>query len=584
MSSNSARLGLPYIQANQAQKHVTHNEALRGLDTLVQLTVEGRTATAPPATPADGDVYAVAQGATGDWAGQDLALAVFDASGWHFVTPQSGWVAWDRATAEQIVFDGTSWGPAAASLGAITELGINAAADAVNRLSVKSDATLLSHDASGGHQLKLNKATVADTGSLLFQTGWSGRAEIGLAGEDNLSFKVSPDGSTFHTGLTVDHTSGFVTFPSGVDATPAEFGTSPAVSVDYIAARGGDLFTNGTGVLGNTYNLPSGFAFDPMISPNLPGAYSFAGHWQPNQSSAELIAVNPSQVYRLRVAVYQDAAQGDFSTFTHGDRHSHYMGVDCYDVDGNQIVANTHMRFRHAGIDSMTELAAPLSPGDTTVQLVDAAGWNETSTSTLFRGMAIYGYRNSFGFEYDYYTRIVAYDLFDLGDVDKTTNTITLKAPLPASMGNPDDPNGTWSAGTRLANSSAAGVYKYAFLAGTILPQTETWYQSESYMGGIDTSGTHNAQNFPPGTAFIRLVWLPNFSNRSGGYGAHPDTGTDHKVRFAGISVTPIPIAGMEPVTSGNLQGRQTLYVPKVQTGANPSLTLQVANTSLTPL
>ena len=40
MSQSSARLTLPFIQAAQAQKHVTHNEAVRALDMLVQLSFE----------------------------------------------------------------------------------------------------------------------------------------------------------------------------------------------------------------------------------------------------------------------------------------------------------------------------------------------------------------------------------------------------------------------------------------------------------------------------------------------------------------------------------------------------------------
>ncbi|WP_371068358.1 DUF2793 domain-containing protein, partial [Salmonella enterica] len=38
----------------QAQKHVTHNEALRILDIIVQLAVLDRTRSAAPATPAEG--------------------------------------------------------------------------------------------------------------------------------------------------------------------------------------------------------------------------------------------------------------------------------------------------------------------------------------------------------------------------------------------------------------------------------------------------------------------------------------------------------------------------------------------------
>jgi hypothetical protein len=54
MSDATTHLLLPYIQASQAQKHVTHNEALRILDGLVQLSVLDRDLTAPPGSPADG--------------------------------------------------------------------------------------------------------------------------------------------------------------------------------------------------------------------------------------------------------------------------------------------------------------------------------------------------------------------------------------------------------------------------------------------------------------------------------------------------------------------------------------------------
>jgi hypothetical protein len=62
MSDATTHLLLPYILAAQAQKHVTHNEALRILDGLVQLSVLDRDLAAPPASPADGDRYIVASG------------------------------------------------------------------------------------------------------------------------------------------------------------------------------------------------------------------------------------------------------------------------------------------------------------------------------------------------------------------------------------------------------------------------------------------------------------------------------------------------------------------------------------------
>ena len=69
MSDISPHLLLPYLVAAQAQKHVTHNEALRLLDAVVQLSVLDRDLTAPPASPADGDRYIVAPAATCLWAG-----------------------------------------------------------------------------------------------------------------------------------------------------------------------------------------------------------------------------------------------------------------------------------------------------------------------------------------------------------------------------------------------------------------------------------------------------------------------------------------------------------------------------------
>ena len=65
MSDATTHLALPYIMAAQAQKHVTHNEALRLLDAMLQLAVLDRDLTAPPANPADGDRHIVASGATG---------------------------------------------------------------------------------------------------------------------------------------------------------------------------------------------------------------------------------------------------------------------------------------------------------------------------------------------------------------------------------------------------------------------------------------------------------------------------------------------------------------------------------------
>ena len=53
MSDATTNLLLPYILAAQAQKHVTHNEALRLLDGLVQLSVLDLANIGEGFTPAD---------------------------------------------------------------------------------------------------------------------------------------------------------------------------------------------------------------------------------------------------------------------------------------------------------------------------------------------------------------------------------------------------------------------------------------------------------------------------------------------------------------------------------------------------
>jgi len=212
MSEVSAILALPYLQPAQAQKHVTHNEALRRLDVLVQLTVFDRDRETPPAAPAEGARHIVGPGASGVWAGHSGEIAVFLDGVWDFVIPQPGWQSsvLDEGTA--LVWTGTDW---TAPLADLPLLGINTTADATNRLAVAAPATLLSH-AGAGHQLKVNKAAVGDTGSLMFQTGFSGRAEIGLAGSDDFSVKVSADGSAWVTALTARAADGRISQPAGL--------------------------------------------------------------------------------------------------------------------------------------------------------------------------------------------------------------------------------------------------------------------------------------------------------------------------------------------------------------------------------
>lgn len=207
---HTARLTLPFIMPNQAQKHVTHNEAIQALDALVQPVVESRTLTTPPTLPLEGDGYLVPAAATGAWGGHADEIAAFQSGAWRFFDPAPGWLVFVKADKTHYVFDTGAWTPIASLGSGLGKLGINTSADTSNRLAVSAAATLLSH-AGAGHQLKINKAAPGDTASLLYQSNWSGRAELGLSGDDNWRLKVSPDGSGWINALTVSATTGAAT-------------------------------------------------------------------------------------------------------------------------------------------------------------------------------------------------------------------------------------------------------------------------------------------------------------------------------------------------------------------------------------
>lgn len=234
MPDNTPNLAMPYIMPAQAQKHVTHNEALQIIDAVGQLCLEAIGLSTPPETAANGLVWAVGTAPTGRWFSYDNQLAIRAGNGWMFLPPQEGWTAWDRSSGTQRVWRNGSWDPV--PLTNLPGVGIGTDFDAVNRLAVFAQATLLSHD-GGGHQLKINKASPIDTASLLFQTAWSGRAEMGLAGDDSFSVKVSSDGAAWSEALKANPATGRVTLANGVTLPPGT-ASAPALSFEGDADTG----------------------------------------------------------------------------------------------------------------------------------------------------------------------------------------------------------------------------------------------------------------------------------------------------------------------------------------------------------
>ncbi len=105
----SVRLGLPLLQTGQAQKELSHNEALTLLDFAVQAVVEAVGVNTPPAAPPAGACWVVGAAPSGAWTGQAQALAGWSAGGWRFLPAREGMVAWSREDGTIARFSDGGW-------------------------------------------------------------------------------------------------------------------------------------------------------------------------------------------------------------------------------------------------------------------------------------------------------------------------------------------------------------------------------------------------------------------------------------------------------------------------------------------
>jgi len=253
----SARLGLPYLAAGQMQKHVTLNEALTRLDALIQTAVASRTIMTEPEAPDDGRLYILPEGAEGPgWSAFAAGTLIrVESGGWTGIEVADGQLVWVEDEAAFVVRDGDGWSPLGARIGEVgplERLGLGATADEANPFVAKLNKALWTalEAASGGDgdlRLTLNKEAPVDVLSLLFQSGYGGRAELGLIGDDDLSLKVSADGAVWRPALSVDQATGRVSFAQGagrreITVLTANGSWTPPVwarSVEAIAVGGG---------------------------------------------------------------------------------------------------------------------------------------------------------------------------------------------------------------------------------------------------------------------------------------------------------------------------------------------------------
>jgi len=245
--TDSPNLAMPFIEGGELLPDVTLNEALRLIDTLVQLAIVDRDLNAPPGSPSEGQRWIVkaSPSPTGAWAGHGNQVAAWQDGGWLFAVPKVGWFAYLIDESALVAWSGTAWVNALDVSGITTLqnlalLGVGTTADSTNPLSAKLNNALwtaktAAEGGDGNLRYKMSKESAANTLSLLLQDNFSGRAEIGLTGDDDLHVKVSSDGSTWLEALVVDRTTGGVRFRAAetnvASASTCDIGAAAALKV-----------------------------------------------------------------------------------------------------------------------------------------------------------------------------------------------------------------------------------------------------------------------------------------------------------------------------------------------------------------
>jgi hypothetical protein len=231
--SNTSNLVLPYLAAGQAQKHVTLNESLRKLDAIIQLAAVSATTTTEPVSPADGEVWILPPGKTGDrWSAFTAGrLAYYRDGAWVEIVPRQGWLAFVKDTGRLLGFNGSAWSPFVASLAESNIFPAPQTFASVNGANLKLDIIEEELPLSGA---SVTSSIAIPNGSICF--GVSERVTEAVTGAS--SFKVGISGEAAKFGDLLGLSLGSTNF--GIVGPTAFYADTPVV----VTANGAN-FTGG---------------------------------------------------------------------------------------------------------------------------------------------------------------------------------------------------------------------------------------------------------------------------------------------------------------------------------------------------
>ncbi len=109
MPNTTPRLALPFIQTAQAQKEVTHNNALNALDALMRPVVQSMNINTPPSSPTIGHCHIIGSAPTGVFVGHSNKIAYNSENGWLFYVPFKWLDVINEADDTRYCYNGTAW-------------------------------------------------------------------------------------------------------------------------------------------------------------------------------------------------------------------------------------------------------------------------------------------------------------------------------------------------------------------------------------------------------------------------------------------------------------------------------------------
>lgn len=163
------RVGLELMHFNEGQPHLTFNDLAYFIDALTFPTLKTYpTAAAPPESPAEGDMYIVPSGATGDWSGYDNYLTMYRNTSWALIAPSTGWIV-NKPDFSTLRYDGSAW---TAYTGSVSSNDITVQSSGVPGINLQSDyITAMIGITTGLANAEIIKVTEESTNTPMFLLG-----------------------------------------------------------------------------------------------------------------------------------------------------------------------------------------------------------------------------------------------------------------------------------------------------------------------------------------------------------------------------------------------------------------------------